>query len=118
MNTLELLTPFDMKGLRLKNRVVMAPMTRSRAKNPKNKVTELIAEYYRQRSTAGLIITEGSQISEQGVPLSMQQADHDGDDPQLQPHSQNASKCNAVYTFHFLLPVHLCRPISTYRLAA
>jgi len=67
MDALKLLTPFDLKGLRLKNRVVMAPMTRSRAKNPENKVTELVAEYYRQRTTAGLIISEGSQISKQGV---------------------------------------------------
>jgi N-ethylmaleimide reductase len=47
--------------------MVMAPMTRSRAKNAENKVTELTVKYYRQRSTAGLIITEGSQISRQGV---------------------------------------------------
>lgn len=67
MSTQELLTPFDLKGLSLKNRIVMAPMTRSRANNSENKVTELVAEYYRQRSTAGLIITEGSQISKQGV---------------------------------------------------
>jgi N-ethylmaleimide reductase len=45
----------------------MAPMRRSRAHNAENKVTELVAEYYRQRSIAGLIITEGSQISKQGV---------------------------------------------------
>ena len=60
MNKMELLKPFNMKDLKLRNRVVMAPMTRSRAKNPENRVTEVIAEYYRQRSTAGLIITEGS----------------------------------------------------------
>ena len=67
MNKMELLKPFNMKDLKLRNRVVMAPMTRSRAKNPENRVTEVIAEYYRQRSTAGLIITEGSQISRQAV---------------------------------------------------
>jgi N-ethylmaleimide reductase len=47
MSTLELLTPFDLKGLKLRNRIVMAPMTRSRAHNAENKVTELVAEYYR-----------------------------------------------------------------------
>ncbi len=67
MSTLELLTPIDLKGLKLRNRIVMAPMTRSRANNAENKVTELVVEYYRQRSTAGFIITEGSQISKQGV---------------------------------------------------
>lgn len=45
----------------------MAPMTRSRANNPENKVFELHEEYYRQRASAGLIISEGSQISPQAV---------------------------------------------------
>jgi N-ethylmaleimide reductase len=43
----------------------MAPMTRNRA--PENVANELIARYYTQRATAGLIITEGSQISTQAV---------------------------------------------------
>jgi len=42
-------------------------MTRSRADNPENAPTPLIAEYYSQRAAAGLIITEGSQVSKQGV---------------------------------------------------
>jgi len=45
----------------------MAPLTRGRANNDKNIATPLIAEYYRQRSTAGLLISEGSQISTMGV---------------------------------------------------
>ncbi len=45
----------------------MAPMTRSRAANPENKVFELHEEYYRQRASAGLIISEGSQVSPQAV---------------------------------------------------
>jgi N-ethylmaleimide reductase len=67
MHSLKLFEPFDMKGLQLNNRIVMAPMTRNRARNDENKVTELTAMYYRQRSSAGLIITEGSQISREGV---------------------------------------------------
>jgi N-ethylmaleimide reductase len=51
----------------LRSRVVMAPMTRSRANNADNAPTDLMADYYSQRSSAGLIITEGSQISEWGV---------------------------------------------------
>ena len=63
-----LLQPYDLNGLQLKNRVVMAPMTRSRADNPKNKPTEdLQGAYYEQRASAGLIISEGSQVSEQAV---------------------------------------------------
>ena len=51
----------------LKNRLVMAPMTRSRADNKENVPTDLMAEYYAQRASAGLIITEGSQISRRAV---------------------------------------------------
>lgn len=53
--------------LTLKNRIVMAPMTRSRAKNPEHSPTELQAKHYGQRSSAGLIITCGSQISKNAV---------------------------------------------------
>ncbi|EMR01134.1 alkene reductase [Cesiribacter andamanensis] len=68
MNTKKpLLTPYTLNDLELKNRVVMAPLTRSRADNPDKAPTDLHAEYYRQRASAGLIISEGSQISEQAV---------------------------------------------------
>lgn len=66
-NTQPLLTKYEMKGLSLTNRVVMAPMTRSRADNPGNVATNIMAEYYTQRSSAGLLITEGSQISKRAV---------------------------------------------------
>tara|TARA_R110000764_G_scaffold240046_1_gene341734 strand:- start:7756 stop:8856 length:1101 start_codon:yes stop_codon:yes gene_type:complete len=62
-----LLTPYN-KNISLKNRVVMAPMTRSRAVNDENRPTdELQGLYYEQRASAGLIITEGSQVSERAV---------------------------------------------------
>lgn len=51
----------------LRNRIVMAPMTRSRADNAGQVPTDLMAEYYGQRASAGLIITEGSQISPRAV---------------------------------------------------
>lgn len=56
-----------MGDIKLLNRVVMAPMTRSRANNPENAPTDLMAKYYEQRASAGLIITEGSQISKRAV---------------------------------------------------
>jgi N-ethylmaleimide reductase len=63
-----LLQPYKSKNLILENRVVMAPMTRSRADNPDNKPTAgLQGEYYAQRASAGLIITEGSQVSKEAV---------------------------------------------------
>lgn len=67
MSTQALLTPFN-KHLNLKNRVVMAPMTRSRAANDANKPTaDLHAVYYGQRASSGLIITEGAQVSKNAV---------------------------------------------------
>jgi N-ethylmaleimide reductase len=61
-----LLSPFRMGPYTLKNRMVMAPMTRNRA-GEGNVPTPLVATYYRQRASAGLIVTEGSQVSPQGV---------------------------------------------------
>ncbi len=64
----ELLQSYNLGDLNLSNRVVMAPMTRGRANNPENKPTgNLHAEYYKQRASAGLIISEGSQISKDAV---------------------------------------------------
>lgn len=62
-----LLQSYQMGDLTLKNRVIMAPMTRNRADNKANAPTELHVEYYKQRSSAGLIISEGSQVSERAV---------------------------------------------------
>lgn len=58
-----LLEPFQSEALTLPNRVCMAPMTRGRADNAGHVPTEMMAEYYRQRATAGLIVTEGTHIS-------------------------------------------------------
>lgn len=67
-NDQALLQPITLSGgLELKNRVWMAPMTRSRADNAENKPFEIHEKYYTQRASSGLIITEGSQVSEQGV---------------------------------------------------
>lgn len=62
-----LLKEHIMGDIKLRNRVVMAPMTRSRANNAENSPTDLMAKYYEQRASAGLIITEGSQISQRAV---------------------------------------------------
>ena len=57
---------FHSPALQLKNRVVMAPLTRSRAVD-KNTPNELMAQYYAQRAGAGLIITEGTSPSPNGL---------------------------------------------------
>ena len=54
----KLLAPFSKKNLQVKNHLVMSPMTRSRAVN--NIPNDLMAEYYGQRTGAGVIITEGT----------------------------------------------------------
>ena len=63
-------TPVQVGKNLLKNRIVMAPMTRSRAQDPGSLATDLMALYYSQRASAGLIITEGVQPSVvgQGYP--------------------------------------------------
>lgn len=60
----KLFTPYNLSGLALKNRVVMAPMTRTRTMN--DVPDEVVALYYAQRASAGLLITEGMPVSEEG----------------------------------------------------
>jgi N-ethylmaleimide reductase len=62
-----LLEPGTIGEYTLKNRVVMAPMTRCRADNPGNVPTALMADYYAQRASAGLLITEGTFVSPRAV---------------------------------------------------
>jgi N-ethylmaleimide reductase len=63
-NVSHLLSPFALKDLSLDNRVVMAPLTRSRA-GSERMPNALMAEYYAQRAGVGLIITEGTTISKE-----------------------------------------------------
>ena len=56
---------YSLKTLALTNRIVMPPMTRSRA-GTGDVATDMMADYYAQRASAGLIISEGTQISQQG----------------------------------------------------
>lgn len=62
---MKLFSSYSLYNQHLNNRVVMAPMTRSRAVG--NVANELIAEYYAQRADAGLIITEGTSPSPNGL---------------------------------------------------
>jgi N-ethylmaleimide reductase len=66
MTMMDLLSPYKLGDLLFRNRMVMAPMTRCRAAEG-NVPGPLAATYYTQRASAGLIITEGSQVSRQGV---------------------------------------------------
>lgn len=60
-----LFEPLSLGAISLANRIVMAPMTRDRA-GPGDVPTELMVEYYRQRASAGMIVTEGVQPSAAG----------------------------------------------------
>jgi N-ethylmaleimide reductase len=64
-NDPNLFSPVEVGPLALRNRVVMAPLTRSRA-GPENVPNQLNALYYAQRASAGLIISEATQISPEG----------------------------------------------------
>lgn len=61
-----LFNPLQLGDLTLSNRIIMAPLTRMRSKQPGNIPYALNAEYYAQRASAGLIISEATQISQQG----------------------------------------------------
>ncbi|CAK1745520.1 alkene reductase [Vibrio crassostreae] len=61
-----LFQPIQLGNIELKNRIVMPPMTRSRATQPGNSANEMMAAYYAQRASAGLIVAEGTQISPLG----------------------------------------------------
>ena len=63
---MKLLSRYNLGRLELPNRMVMAPMTRSRALAG-NVPNPLAATYYAQRASAGLLISEGTQVSPQGV---------------------------------------------------
>lgn len=63
---MNLFTPIQLGTYTLPNRIIMAPLTRCRA-GEGNVPTSLIVDYYAQRASAGLIISEGSQVSQQGM---------------------------------------------------
>ncbi|MBV8883848.1 MAG: alkene reductase [Chroococcidiopsidaceae cyanobacterium CP_BM_RX_35] len=63
---MDLFTPIQLGPYTLPNRIVLAPLTRNRAAAG-NVPTEMNATYYAQRATAGLLITEASQVSPQGM---------------------------------------------------
>ena len=65
ISKIDLFSPIQVGPYGLKNRIAMAPMTRNRA-GAGNVPQDINAEYYRQRASAGLIITEASQVSPQG----------------------------------------------------
>ena len=66
MSTSPLFSPLQLGALQLPNRIVMAPLTRSRASQPGDIPNAMNATYYAQRASAGLIVTEATQISRQG----------------------------------------------------
>lgn len=58
-------SPIQLGDIHMSNRLAMAPMTRARA--PERIANDMMVEYYRQRASAGLIITEATQVSQQGT---------------------------------------------------
>ena len=62
----KLFEPYKLGPITLANRLVMAPLTRNRAIPPGMVPSPLATEYYGQRASAGLLVTEASQVSQQG----------------------------------------------------
>lgn len=62
-----LLEEYQLGDLNLKNRVIMASLTRGRATNPDLIPTPIMAEYYAQRASAGLILSEGTWVNSQSI---------------------------------------------------
>lgn len=77
MKFLHLFSPHRLGPMNLKNSIVMAPMTRCRSHQPGNIPTDLMAEYYGQRASAGLIITEATQVSPKGQGYSFTPGIHE-----------------------------------------
>jgi 2,4-dienoyl-CoA reductase-like NADH-dependent reductase (Old Yellow Enzyme family) len=62
-----LFQPLKVGALTLPNRIIMAPLTRARAANPGRVPNDLMAEYYGQRASAGLILSEATSVTPMGV---------------------------------------------------
>lgn len=62
-----LLSPLKIGRLEIKNRLIMAPLTRCRATSDARVPTDLMSQYYVQRAQAGLILSEATSVSPQGV---------------------------------------------------
>jgi N-ethylmaleimide reductase len=65
-DTAALFQPYRLGPFNLRHRIVMAPLTRSRARQPGNVPNSLAACYYAQRASAALIVSEATQVSMQG----------------------------------------------------
>ena len=66
---MKLLSELKLGNLTLKNRIIMAPLTRNRAAQPGNVPQELNATYYAQRATAGFILSEATQVSQRQTSI-------------------------------------------------
>lgn len=75
----DLFTPLQLGDVALPHRIAMAPMTRSRSTQPGNVPNAMMATYYAQRASAALIVTEATQVSEQGQGYSFTPGIHSAD---------------------------------------
>ena len=66
MKTNHLFESLSLGNLHLKNRIALVPMTRGRV-GPERIANDVMADYYHQRSTAGMLITEATVVSRQGI---------------------------------------------------
>ena len=88
----KLLSSLTIGNKTLPNRVLMAPLTRSRAGQPGDVPNALNVEYYAQRASAGLIVSEATQISRQGQGYALT--------PGIYTDAQEAGWKNVVQAVH------------------
>jgi N-ethylmaleimide reductase len=107
MNFKHLFSPAELGDLQLPHRIVMAPLTRSRSLQPGDIPQGINAEYYRQRASAALIISEATQISPQGKGYAFTPGIHS--DNQIQGWRQVTDEVHAQGSFMFLQLWHVGR---------
>ncbi len=97
MSESKLFTPLKVGAVTVPNRVFMAPLTRLRSIEPGDIPTPLMGEYYRQRASAGLIITEATQISAQPKAMPARRAAQPGADCRLAENHHRRSRGKRPY---------------------
>ncbi len=103
----KLFEPIKVGNVVMANRIVLPPLTRSRSSQPGNIPNSMMAEYYRQRSSAGLMITEATQIEPRGQGYAWTPGIHT--EAQKQAWKQIADEVHAAGTPIFMQLWHVGR---------
>src|SRR3982074_3326449 len=109
-----LFTPIQLGDLRLPNRIFMAPLTRLRGTEDHLPQPDLMAKYYRQRATAGLILSEGLPVDPMAVGYARVPDMETGSSRGM----ETGDGCRAFRERHDLCSVMACRPDLSFKVPA